>query len=133
MSSPTRRAKKRKIGLRGRAAPGPSGGVPMETVRNLCRHKLRSSLTVSGIVIGVLAITTMGAFAESFNALLDGRVQYFGSNVQAGPPAGQAASLLPPTKTDDIRPAPGLVPPFPIHRFPPTPPTNPLHFPLHTP
>jgi len=90
----------------------------METVRNLCRHKLRSSLTVSGIVIGVLAITTMGAFAESFNALLDGRVQYFGSNVQVGPPAGQAASLLPLTKIDEIRQVPGVVAAFPIYGFP---------------
>ena len=61
----------------------------MEIVRNISRHKLRSFLTISGIVIGVLALTTMGALAENFNALLDGGVQYFGSNVQVGPPWGK--------------------------------------------
>jgi putative ABC transport system permease protein len=89
----------------------------MEIVRNFYRHKLRSSLTISGIVIGVLALTTMGALAENFNALLDGRVQYFGSNVQVGPPVGQAASLLPLTKIDEIRKVPGVAAAFPTYSF----------------
>jgi glycine/serine hydroxymethyltransferase len=46
----------------------------MEIIRNIVRHKLRSFLTIAGIVIGVLALTTMGALAENFNALLDGGV-----------------------------------------------------------
>ena len=54
----------------------------METIRNVTRHKLRSFLTISGITIGVLALTTMGALAENFNALIDGGVAYFGSSVQ---------------------------------------------------
>ena len=114
--------------LRDRAAPGPSGFVPMEIVRNLCRHKLRSSLGISGIVIGVLAITTMGAYAESFNALLDGRVRYFGSNVQVGPPAGQLASLLPLTKIDEIRHVPGVAAAFPTYGFPAKPGMNVVSF-----
>jgi putative ABC transport system permease protein len=89
----------------------------MEIVRNFYRHKLRSSLTISGIVIGVLALTTMGALAENFNALLDGRIQYFGSNVQVGPPVGQAASLLPLTKIDEIRKVPGVAAAFPTYSF----------------
>jgi ABC-type antimicrobial peptide transport system permease subunit len=36
----------------------------MEIVRNIARHKLRSFLTISGIVIGVLALTTMRAGGE---------------------------------------------------------------------
>ena len=47
----------------------------MEIVRNITRRKLRSFLTISGIVIGVLALTTMGSMAENFNALLDGGVE----------------------------------------------------------
>ena len=39
----------------------------MEIVRNLTRRKLRTTLTISGIVIGVLALVTMGAMAEKFN------------------------------------------------------------------
>jgi ABC-type antimicrobial peptide transport system permease subunit len=90
----------------------------MEIVRNFYRHKLRSVLTISGIVIGVLALTTMGALAENFNALLEGRVQYFGSNVQVGPAAGQAASLLPLTKIDEIKQVPGVAAAFPTYGFP---------------
>jgi len=89
----------------------------MEIARNFYRHKLRSALTISGIVIGVLALTTMGALAENFNALLDGGVLYFGSNVQVGPPVGQAASLLPLTKIDEIRQVPGVAAAFPTYGF----------------
>jgi len=89
----------------------------MEIVRNFYRHKLRSVLTIPGIVIGVLALTTMGALAENFNALLDGGVKYFGSNVQVGPPVGQAASLLPLTKIDEIKQVPGVAAAFPTYGF----------------
>jgi putative ABC transport system permease protein len=89
----------------------------MEIIRNFYRHKLRSALTISGIVIGVLALTTMGALAENFNALLDGGIRYFGSNVQVGPPVGQTASLLPLTKIDDIRQVPGVAAAFPTYGF----------------
>src|SRR2546427_10540723 len=85
----------------------------MEVVRNITRHKLRSFLTISGIVIGVLALTTMGALAENFNALLDGGVKYFGSNVQVGPPDGQSTFLLPLSKIDDIKRVDGVAARFP--------------------
>src|SRR5436190_4942672 len=62
----------------------------MEIIRNLTRRKLRNILTISGIVIGVLALVTMGAMAEKFNALIDGGVTYFGSNIR-GTPAGRGA------------------------------------------
>jgi putative ABC transport system permease protein len=90
----------------------------MTVVRNLYRHKLRSFLTISGIVIGVLALTTMGALVENFNALLDGAVQYYGADVQVGPPVGQAASLLPLTKIDEIRQVSGIAVAFPTYDFP---------------
>src|SRR5438094_10575678 len=75
----------------------------METIRNVTRHKLRSFLTISGITIGVLALTTMGALAENFNALIDGGVAYFGSSVQAGPADGQSTPILPISKVDGIK------------------------------
>src|SRR6266851_5413588 len=65
-----------------------------EILRNLARRKLRSTLTISGIVIGIFALTTMGAMAEYFNALIDGGVVYFGSNIQVGADTGLNASLL---------------------------------------
>ncbi len=89
----------------------------MEIVRNIARHKLRSFLTISGIVIGVLALTTMGALAENFNALLDGGVKYFGSNVQVGPPDGQSAALIPISKIDEIKQVQGVAAAFPSYGF----------------
>ena len=89
----------------------------MEMLRNIGRRKLRSVLTISGIVIGVLALTTMGAIAENFNALLDGGVKYFSSNVQVGPPDGQSASLLPTSKIDEIKAVDGVAAAFPSYTF----------------
>jgi putative ABC transport system permease protein len=89
----------------------------MEIVRNIARHKLRSFLTISGIVIGVLALTTMGALAENFNALLDGGVKYFGSSIQVGPPDGQSAFLIPLTKVDEIKGVDGVAAAFPTYSF----------------
>ena len=89
----------------------------MEILRNIARRKLRSALTISGIVIGVLALTTMGALAENFNALLDGGVKYFSSNVQVGPPDGQSASLLPISKIDEVKQVQGVSTAFPSYTF----------------
>jgi putative ABC transport system permease protein len=89
----------------------------MEIVRNVLRHKLRSFLTISGILIGVLALTTMGALAENFNALLDGGVKYYGGSIQVGPPDGQAAALLPLSKIDEIKQVPGVAAAFPAYQF----------------
>jgi putative ABC transport system permease protein len=89
----------------------------MEILRNVTRHKLRSFLTISGIVIGVLALTTMGALAENFNALLDGGVKYFGSSIQVGPPDGQSAPLLPISKVDEIKRVDGVGAAFPTYQF----------------
>ena len=54
----------------------------MEIIRNLWRRKLRSALTVTGIVMGIFALTTMGAMAEHFDALINGGITYYGSNIQ---------------------------------------------------
>ena len=90
----------------------------MEIVRNVTRHKLRSFLTIAGIVIGVLALTTMGAMAENFNALLDGGVKYFSSSIQVGPPDGQqSATLLPISKVDDLKKIDGVAAAFPTYGF----------------
>ena len=83
----------------------------MEIFRNLARRKLRSTLTILGIVIGIFALTTMGAMAEHFNAQLDGGVRYFGSNVQVGAPDGQTA-ILPTSKIDQIKNVDGVAAAF---------------------
>src|SRR5260370_12592971 len=77
----------------------------MEIIRNLTRRKLRNTLTISGIVIGVLALVTMGAMAEKFNALIDGGVAYFGGNIQVSAASSTAFSggtVLPLTTVNKI-------------------------------
>jgi putative ABC transport system permease protein len=87
----------------------------MEIIRNLTRRKLRTTLTVSGIVIGVLALVTMGAMAEKFNALLDGGVAYFGGNIQvtaAGASAFGGGSVLPLSAVSQVEQVPGVAAAF---------------------
>lgn len=86
-------------------------------MRNLARRKLRSFLTITGIVIGIFALTTMGAMAEHFNALLDGGVRYFSGNIQVGAPDGQQGSLLPLSKVDEIKKVDGVEAAFPAYSF----------------
>jgi putative ABC transport system permease protein len=90
---------------------------PVEVIRNITRRKLRNFLTISGIVIGVLALTTMGSMAENFNALLDGGVKYFSSSIQVGPPDGQSAALLPLTKIDELKKVDGVAAAFATYGF----------------
>jgi putative ABC transport system permease protein len=59
----------------------------------------------------------MGALAENFNALIDGGVKYYGGSVQVGPPDGEAASLLPTSKIDEIKQVPGVAAAFPAYQF----------------
>src|SRR3981081_1723582 len=89
----------------------------MEVVPNITRRKLRNALTISGIVIGVLALTTMGSMAENFNALLDGGVKYFSSSIQVGPPDGRSAGLGPRSKRDEIKKGDGVAAAFPTYGF----------------
>src|SRR5258708_8670184 len=89
----------------------------MEMLRNIGRRKVRSALTISGIVIGVIALTTMGALAENFNALLDGGVKFYSSNIVVGPPDGESASLLPISKIDEIKQIQGVGAAFPGYQF----------------
>src|SRR5882672_2385305 len=89
----------------------------METIRNITRHKLRSFLTITGITIGVLALTTMGALAEKFNALIDGGVAYFGSSVQVGAPDGSSAPIIPISKVDELKRVQGVAAAFPGYSF----------------
>src|SRR5438093_5907901 len=87
----------------------------MEIIRNLTRRKLRNILTISGIVIGVLALVTMGAMDEKFNALLDGGVTYFGSNIQvtaAGASAFGGSSVLPLTTVNQVEQVAGVAAAF---------------------
>jgi putative ABC transport system permease protein len=87
-----------------------------EIVRNLIRRKLRSSLTISGIVIGIVALTTMGALANNFNALLDGGAKYIAGYVPVGDANSNGVTgggVLPLAKQVDIAAVPGVAKVFP--------------------
>lgn len=49
--------------------------------RNLLRRKVRTVLTIGGIVIGVFALTVMGAMSEKLNKLVKGGEDYYGTKV----------------------------------------------------
>lgn len=50
-------------------------------LRNLLRRKMRTVLTVGGIVIGVFALTVMGAMSEKLTRLVKGGELYYGTKV----------------------------------------------------
>ncbi len=89
----------------------------IEILRNLGRRKLRSALTISGIVIGIFALTTMGALAEHFNSLLGNGVRYFASAVSVGVPFGQQTALLPLSTADEIRKVQGVEAVYPTYNI----------------
>lgn len=57
----------------------------MESLRNLFRKKMRSVITISGIVIGVLALVIMGGMAGSLNMLVKGARQYLSNDIMVSP------------------------------------------------
>ncbi len=53
----------------------------MRTLRSIFRRKVRASLTILGIVIGVFALIAMGAMAEKLTLLVDGGTEYYKDKV----------------------------------------------------
>lgn len=53
----------------------------MKIVKNVFRRKMRAFLTISGIVIGILALVMMGSIAEKLTLMVDGGIQYYGDKV----------------------------------------------------
>lgn len=76
--------------------------VPMsEAIANIWRRPLRTALTILGIVIGVFALTVMGALAEKLNVLVDGGDEYFRTRIfvfDEGAASGFQASSRPITR-----------------------------------
>lgn len=52
-----------------------------QILRNLKRRKLRTALTVGGIMIGVFALTVMGAMSEKLTKLVEGGEDYYKGKV----------------------------------------------------
>jgi putative ABC transport system permease protein len=76
-------------------------------LRALGRNKLRSGLTILGVVIGIAAVTTMVSIGQSASRLVQGQFQNLGSNVllvfpgssQSG---GVRQGTLPSLTPDDV-------------------------------
>ncbi|GAB5402607.1 MAG: ABC transporter permease [Aureliella sp.] len=50
-------------------------------IRALLKNKMRASLTVLGVVIGIAAVTTMVSIGQSASALVQGQFELLGTNV----------------------------------------------------
>ncbi len=85
-----------------------------EILRNMERRKLRSALTITGIVIGILALTVMGSMSEYFSSLIDNAVRLIGSNLIVSPKSQDFESLLSPGDERRIERVPGVAAAFPI-------------------
>lgn len=72
-----------------------------EIFRNMGRRKLRTGLTVTGIVIGILALTVMGSMSEYFNGLIDNAINLLGTNIVVSPKNNDFESVL--TANDERR------------------------------
>ena len=60
----------------------------MTLLRNLARRKLRTTLTISGITIGIWALVVFGALATKIDGLVSGAHAYFGDRVIVSSAAG---------------------------------------------
>jgi putative ABC transport system permease protein len=55
----------------------------MRILRNLARRKLRTSLTILGVTIGIWALVVFGSMANRINVMVDNGAAYFDSGVVA--------------------------------------------------
>jgi len=66
----------------------------IETLRNMFRRKLRTTLTIFGIVIGVLALVVLGALAEKMNLMMKGGEKFLTGQitVSSGAPSSEGGN-----------------------------------------
>src|SRR4030042_6910568 len=53
----------------------------MKILRSIFRRKIRASLTIFGISIGIFAFVVMGSMAEKLNKLVSGGLDYYGTRI----------------------------------------------------
>jgi putative ABC transport system permease protein len=64
-----------------------------EILRNMSRRKVRTGLTVFGIVVGIFALTVMGSLTEYFNVLIANARENAGETITVTPKGGFRAVL----------------------------------------
>jgi len=75
--------------------------------RNVTRHWLRSSLAVIGIVIGVIAIASLGIMGNSIGLMFDDMVSDVGDTIIVSPATGTGGGKLTERQVSDIARAVG--------------------------
>ena len=80
----------------------------------MARRKLRTALTIIGIVIGILALTVMGSMSEYFSTLIDNAVNLLGNHIVVSPKNNDFESVLSTVDERRVRRIPGVVDVVPI-------------------
>lgn len=75
--------------------------------RNVSRHWLRSVLAVTGIVIGVIAIASMGILGNSIGLMFDDMITDVGDTIVISPATGSGTTALTERQVNDISRAAG--------------------------
>lgn len=82
-------------------------------LRNMWRRKARTLLTVFGIVVGIFALTVLGALSARLNQQVNGAKTWFSSKITVVPPGsslfgGGDSGFLPLSKVAEIQAVPGV-------------------------
>jgi putative ABC transport system permease protein len=74
-----------------------------EIVKNMFRRKVRTTLTIFGITIGVLSLVVMGAMAEKIKLLVDGGTKYYSDKVIVSDKSGMMGFSATPLSIDKAK------------------------------
>jgi putative ABC transport system permease protein len=66
----------------------PDGRGPMQHLRDLGRRKVRTTLTILGITIGIWALVVFGSMANKINALVEGGSTYYAGKLTLSDSSG---------------------------------------------
>ena len=82
----------------------------MRLLRDLGRRKLRSTLTITGITIGIMALVVFGSMANKIDALVKGGSTYYQDKVTVGAKGGYMGlgGVLSTKMVDQIAPLDGV-------------------------
>jgi putative ABC transport system permease protein len=80
----------------------------VEIVRGLVEGRLRATLAVAVVAIGVAAAVVTASLADHFSAQFAGGVAYYRSAIQVADDAGSAAGVISLAKIDPIQRVPGV-------------------------
>lgn len=87
--------------------------IGVEVLRNIGRRRLRSLLTIAGIAVGVLALSTMGALAEKMSSYVDAGERLYTDHVMITDSAREYGGVLYARKSDEVASVDGVAAAFP--------------------